>query len=425
MDLNDDGKTDLALVNEISRDFRIFMNNGTNYDTIFSIHPIPLGSFPSPSDAADFNHDGNVDIIVGNAGNSILSVFLASGSANFLPGVSYTAGTYVRGLGIADLNGDGHDDIVTANRGGNTISLFINNGNGVFGTPTNINTAGNNETAVMITDANNDGIQDAFIGCYGSSEIVLMIGDGNGGLVFASRSALTGTPWAIVTGDINGDGNADVAAALSNTNRIGVIFGNGAGGLSGVTTYTSGNFPLAMDIGDVDGDNDLDLISSCYGSGNYKVYSNQGNGVFSNNPLTLPASSAGSCITVHDRDNDGDLDLAGIDEIDDLLFIFDNNSSIGISVISGEVPKAFGLQQNFPNPFNPSTRIRFDIPESRYTTLKIYNAEGREISTLVDKELKPGIYEAVFESTYLPSGVYFYKLVSGESAESKKMVLVK
>ncbi len=425
VDLNDDGRTDLALVNEISKDFRIFLNNGTNFDTIFSIHQIPSGSFPSPSEGADFNHDGMVDIIVGNAGNNVLSLFMATGSANFLPGVSYTAGTYVRGLGIADLNGDGHDDIVTANRAGNNLSLFINNGSGVFAPAVTLNTVGTQETAVMMTDANNDGILDAFVGCYGSREIVLMLGDGNGGLVFSSRSALTGTPWAIAVGDINGDGNADVSAVLSNVNKIGVIFGNGTGGLSAVTTYNSGNFPLAMDIGDVDGDNDLDLISSCYGSGNYKVFENAGNGTFPNPPLTLPAASAGSCITVHDRDNDGDLDLAGIDEVADLLFIFDNNSSIGISIISTEIPKAYSLHQNYPNPFNPTTKIGFEIPEQSFAELKIYNSLGKEIKTLVSEQLKPGIYEADFNSSNLPSGVYFYKLITKDYYESRKMVLLK
>jgi hypothetical protein len=425
VDLNDDGRTDLAVVNEISRDFRVFLNNGTGFDTMFAIFPVPSGSYPSPSEAADFNHDGIVDIVIGNAGNNILSLFIATGGANYQPGVSYTAGNQVRGLGIADLDGDGYDDIVTGNRGGNTVSLFKNNGNGTFSAPNNINTVGGQETAVMITDANNDGIMDAFIGCFATSEIVLMLGDGNGGLVFSSRSALTGSPWAIAVGDINGDGNADVAAALSNVNKIGVIFGDGNGGLGSVTTYTSGSFPLAMDIADVDGDNDLDLISSCYGSGNYKVYSNSGNGTFTNSPITLAASTAGSCITVHDRDNDGDLDLAGIDEVDDLLFVYDNNPSIGISVISNEIPNAYKLHQNYPNPFNPETNIIFEVPKQSFVKLSVYDVSGKEVAVLSNGPVKPGKYEAKWNSSNYPSGVYFYKLAGDNFTLSRKMVLVK
>lgn len=430
VDLNDDGNTDLAVVNEISRDFRVFLNNGINFDTIFAIYPIPNGSFPSPSEAGDFNHDGKVDIIIGNAGNNVLSLFTATGGANYLPGVSYTAATNVRGVAVADLDGDGHDDIVTANRGGNSISLFKNNGDGTFASANNINTPGSQETAVMMTDANNDGVLDAFVGCYTSSEIVLMLGDGAGNLVFSSRSALNGQPWAIVVGDMNGDGNADVAAALSSANKIGVIFGNGTGGLGSVTTYISGQFPLAIDIGDLDGDNDLDLISSDYASGDYKVYGNNGSGVYTNSPITLQASSAGSCITVHDRDNDGDLDLSGIDEVDDLLFVFSNGPGPqGIQTVSDIITDKYMLYQNYPNPFNPTTKIRFDIGVERivnpFYMLRIYNSIGKEIETLFKGNLPPGSYETEFNSKNYPSGIYFYRLESENFSETKRMVLLK
>lgn len=428
VDLNDDGKTDLAIVNEVSRDFRIFLNNGTGFDTMFSIYPLPTGNYPSPSEAADFNFDGKVDIAIGNAGNNKMSLFLGTGGAVFQNEISHTAGNNVRGVAIADLEGDGDDDIITANRGGNNISLFKNNGDGTFAAAVNINTVGGQETAVMMTDANNDGIMDAFIGCYQSGEIVLMLGDGNGNLTFSSRSALNGPPWAIAIGDINGDGNADVSACLSSANKIGVIFGNGLGGLSAVTNYNSGQFPLAMDIGDVDGDNDLDLIASDYGGGDYKVYQNNGNGVFSNNPLTLPASSAGSCITVHDRDNDGDLDLSGIDEVDDLLFVF-NNGPVGISPVSNAIPELFTLHQNYPNPFNPSTKIKFDIPASMKDVsnvkLSLYNSLGKNVATLINENLSAGTYEINWNAIAYPSGIYFYTLEANDFKETKRMVLLK
>jgi len=433
MDLNDDGKTDLAIVNEVSNDFRIYLNNGNNYDTMYSLYTIPSGSYPSPSDAADFNHDGKVDIVIGNAGNNIMSLFIASGGAVYQTGIPYTAANNVRGVAISDLDGDGYDDVITANRGGSNISLFKNNGSGTFGSPVNINTIGNGETAVMMTDANNDGIMDAFIGCYSSNEIVLMLGDGNGNLTYSGRSGLGGQPWAIAVGDINGDGNADVAACLSSFNKIGVIFGNGSGGLGAVVNYNSGQFPLAIDIGDVDGDNDLDLISSDYISGDYKVYENNGSGGFTNNPITLPASSAGSCITVHDRDNDGDLDLAGIDEVDDLLFIF-NNGPVGISNNTTEIPENFFLEQNIPNPFNPVTNLEFGIPESGFVSLKIFDILGKEVKTLVNENKPAGKYIVKFSATgggsNLSSGIYFYRLeTSGKDGNNfvmtKRMVLVK
>ncbi len=424
VDLNDDGRTDLAIVNEISRDYRIYLNNGNNYDTMFALYPVPSGSNPSPSEAADFNNDGKVDMVVGNAANNILSLFIATGGANFQAGIPYTAAQFVRGVAINDFDGDGFDDVVTANRGGSNIALFKNNGNGTFGNATLINTIGNGETGVMMADANNDGILDAFIGCYNSNEIVLLLGDGNGNFTFSSRSSLGGPPWAIAVGDINGDGNVDVAACLSSANRIGVIFGNGSGGLGTVANYTSSGFPLAIDIGDVDGDNDLDLISSNYSGANFTVYANNGSGVFTNNPIVLPAVNSGSCITVHDRDNDGDLDLSGIDEIDDLLFIF-NNGAVGINQISSEVPAAYSLKQNYPNPFNPTTHLEFGISNLGFVSLKVYDVHGKEVATLVNENKQAGTYEVEWNGQGFASGVYFYRLEAGDFKETKRMLLVK
>ena len=424
MDFNDDRKTDLAVVNEVSRDFRIFLNNGTGFDTMYSVYPLPAGNYPSPSEAADFNRDGKIDILIGNAGNSILSLFTGNGNAVFQPEVAYTASNNVRGVAVCDLNGDGYFDAVTANRGGNNISIFINNGNGTFASAVNINTPGSQETAVMLTDANNDGIPDAFIGCYNSKEIVLMLGDGEGNFTYSSRSDLVGSPWAIAVGDINGDGNADVAAALSSYNRMGVIFGNGAGGLGAVTTYVSGSFPLAQDIGDLDGDNDLDLITSNYIGANFYVFKNNGSGSFTGSPVILPASSSGSCITVHDRDNDGDLDMAGIDEVDDLLFIF-NNGTTGVSTVSGEIPLSYSLKQNYPNPFNPVTRIDYDIAVPGETVLNVYDILGNKVRTLVNEFQNAGKYSVEFSGETLSSGVYYINISSGEFSETKSMILLK
>ncbi len=83
------------------------------------------------------------------------------------------------------------------------------------------------------------------------------------------------------------------------------------------------------------------------------------------------------------------------------------------------------LSQNYPNPFNPSTKIKFSLPSSGYTTLKIYNALGIEIIVLMEIELSAGTYEIKFNAERLPSGVYFYKLESEGFTATKKMILVK
>ena len=97
---------------------------------------------------------------------------------------------------------------------------------------------------------------------------------------------------------------------------------------------------------------------------------------------------------------------------------------IGI-IQSSNIAKEYLLQQNYPNPFNPVTNIKFDIPESRYSVLKIFNVVGEEVASLINGRLNAGSYEVTFDGSNLPSGVYFYRLTAGEFSEEKKMVLIK
>ncbi len=122
--------------------------------------------------------------------------------------------------------------------------------------------------------------------------------------------------------------------------------------------------------------------------------------------------------------------------LDSIGFVRDTTTSVTDEL---KIVENFHLYQNYPNPFNPVTKIKFQIPivktghapALRYTTLKIYDLLGREITTLIDKELTPGTYEVEFpqqgmeRSSSLPSGIYFYRLQTGGRVETKKMLLLK
>jgi hypothetical protein len=85
----------------------------------------------------------------------------------------------------------------------------------------------------------------------------------------------------------------------------------------------------------------------------------------------------------------------------------------------------YTLFNNYPNPFNPSTQIRFSLPRKSDVKLTVYNVLGEEIITLVNGELTAGEHETVFNAKNLSSGVYFYKLVTQEGAITRKMLLAK
>jgi hypothetical protein len=96
-----------------------------------------------------------------------------------------------------------------------------------------------------------------------------------------------------------------------------------------------------------------------------------------------------------------------------------------VKEILGEIPRNFALQQNYPNPFNPSTTIEFSVPAASFVSLKVCDLLGREVSTIVNQMLTPGVYKETFDGTGLTSGVYFYRLRAGNFVETKKLILQK
>jgi hypothetical protein len=89
------------------------------------------------------------------------------------------------------------------------------------------------------------------------------------------------------------------------------------------------------------------------------------------------------------------------------------------------LPNEYSLSQNYPNPFNPTTTIEFSLRQDGRTTLEVFNILGQVVATLINENLKAGAYQVRFNASVLPSGVYFYRLRSGEFVGIKKMMLLK
>jgi len=113
--------------------------------------------------------------------------------------------------------------------------------------------------------------------------------------------------------------------------------------------------------------------------------------------------------------------------------LFYKNFPVSVDDDNLSIPDEFVLYQNYPNPFNPITKIKFQIPivetghtpSLRHATLKIYDILGREITTIINKELAPGSYEVEFNGNGLASGIYFYRLDAGSFVQTKKMILLR
>lgn len=170
------------------------------------------------------------------------------------------------------------------------------------------------------------------------------------------------------------------------------------------------------------------------GTGNFGGFGNWGNFwwyVRSDNKVYL-SSNNGESWSVQYTAQSGNFTNIYLTNYNLLMFAIRTNGGIsryiiavGIHQISNQTPENFSLSQNYPNPFNPVTKIKFDVPKTSFTKIIIYDIIGREVTTLVNEELKPGTYEVDWNSAGFSSGVYFYKITAGDYSETKKMVLMK
>lgn len=138
---------------------------------------------------------------------------------------------------------------------------------------------------------------------------------------------------------------------------------------------------------------------------------------------------ATAAMFLRESDNTGIILLTNLDYgnqnfeiVVDRLF---SEITVGVQEEYIEIPESFILTQNFPNPFNPSTKIKYLIPQSSNVVIKVFDILGKEIETLVNEEKHSGTYEVTWYAGNLPSGVYFYQIKAGSFVETKKMILLR
>jgi len=110
--------------------------------------------------------------------------------------------------------------------------------------------------------------------------------------------------------------------------------------------------------------------------------------------------------------------------VDSISKIFVAEYGLGVRENDG-VAAQYVLEQNHPNPFNPTTSIRYEVPQEAVVSLKVFNVLGQEVAALLDGLKEPGSYEVQWNAKNLPSGVYFYRLQAGDFVQTKKLVILK
>jgi hypothetical protein len=145
---------------------------------------------------------------------------------------------------------------------------------------------------------------------------------------------------------------------------------------------------------------------------------------FKPNPVIGTSGSMGDFISI--TSNSGKLSLMWMDNRTGVYQIWSaiiDYSTLGVEEFSKQIHN-YRIAQNFPNPFNPSTNIKYSIPELSNVVIKVFDILGNEIETLVNEEKPIGTYEVKWDAKNNPSGIYFYRIIADNFIETKKMVLM-
>jgi photosystem II stability/assembly factor-like uncharacterized protein len=308
-------------------------------------------------------------------------------------------------------------------------------------------------------------------------------------LSFSATSELTKTSngylfsggWEY--GGVHGTGVSMVWRSTNNGVTWDAVYGNGGDKLIYTITSTNNDLILAggndgqiirsTDFGETWNLSNTGIPSDAYclnirvspnglifvGTSNYGVYRSTDSGLSWNtvnnglNSLDVRSisinsqgkifagTSNGVFVTIEDGDNWSPRN-SGLIDVSILSLLCDSSDYLYVATMSTGVYRStlpttsmeedgialirtYKLNQNYPNPFNPATTITYQIPQTGFVSLKVYDILGREVATLVNEEKLAGSYEVQFEGSGLTSGIYFYQLKAGEYSETKKMSLLR
>ena len=315
-DFNGDDHIDLAVVNQDSGNISILLNNaGTGFLTPTNV---PTGSEPRSIVSGDFNNDGRIDLATANLGDGIgdVSLLLGNGGGGFSSPASIAVsssafslvaasfGSSPVSLATADFNKDGNIDLVVANSAGNAL-VRLGNGNGTFQAPTFLNALG--QFSILAEDLNRDGALDVI------TNGVVLLNDGTGNFPTATRFATGLQPTLVRAGDLNGDGILDLVTANASSNSVTAYLRRGNGSFQTPLHYIVGHGPGEIIIEDLDDNGTVDLAVSNFQSNHLTILFGTGDGNFSGGQAfasTFNANQTTNRAALADFDGDGHLDLA-------------------------------------------------------------------------------------------------------------------
>ena len=320
-DFNHDGNLDLASADFTSLDVSILLGKGDG--TFRRAHQFSTTLGPSALAVGDFNGDGKPDIAVAEYGlsSSEVAIFLGKGDGTFVAGPVYSAVSLPYDITVADFDGDGHLDLAVANNGTNTVSVMLGNGDGTFRKPRAYHAP--LPERVLAVDLNADGHPDLAVLAYcgrnpktcASGAVELLLNNGDGTFEKPVYFGVKGVgPDGIAAADLNHDGKADLVVANNNfqqASTLSVLLGRGDGTFKPTVNYPVGAGPAGIAIADFNGDGKVDIVVANTGSATVSLLYGKGDGTFKPaEDLQFPNNSLPISVAAADFNGDGAPDLA-------------------------------------------------------------------------------------------------------------------
>jgi glucose/arabinose dehydrogenase len=337
--------------------------------------------------STDLDGDGNPDLVVANAGDSTLSVYLGNGAKGFTLAGTLATGSTPKQVAAGDLNGDGIPDLVTANQYAGTISVFIGRGGGSFAARADYTAlAGAHEAT--IADLNRDGKQDVALAAWGGSTIGVFLGNGDGTLKPMTTYQSGAAPHSIVAADFNKDGNIDLAVANHDANTVGVLLGKGDGTFQPVTALPVGTRPHCVRTADLNGDGALDLVTANDGSSTVSVLLGHGDGTFFGQ-VQYATGPTPKSVAIADLDGDGSLDLATANVSTNYEQGPGHPGGDTVSVLLGNGSGSFASPQTYQVGMTPFAVVAVDLDKDGKVDLATANWHGNSASILFNTGSAP------------------------------------
>ncbi len=354
--LTSDGRADLVTVTALSTptQARVVENrSGTPCaGTSFARAPraYAAGDAPVSTAAADFDRDGRTDLAVAVENDKRLRLLknVAGHFADFTPPTSIDVMPRIpAAVATADFDSDGNPDLVAAMGSPDTVQVF--RGNGIGGlAPGDFEGIGVIPSAIVVGDFDGNGFPDVAATSEGSGFVYVYLGDGLGGLAAGLQTGVGAAPRALVAGFFNADARLDLAVANSISNNVSILLGNGNGTFipAAMSPVAVGISPQGIAAADIDGDMDLDLVTADNGSNTVSVLQNDGTGLFSLiTSHAVPPNPTAVAL----------LDLAG-DPAPDVAVTSGGNRSLTVLTNTGGTfgsPPSNHSVRNFPRAITP------------------------------------------------------------------------